>query len=255
MSIDNKVRVSICGKEYNLRTDDEPEYLIELAERVEKEINELIKLRPSFGVQNAAVFVALTSLDEAHKSQQSIVNVRTQIKAYVDDAAKARSEKNKLSEKINELEARISALEKNNAELEKDNIKLKKGNAELEKDNAELKKRAPLYEGEQLVMENTITPAVTVFAQESAEEEVTAAPKAGSSETQAEDNVVVAADKAVPVSDRASRSGKKETKNADKRDTGGRKNAQTGDNDRVPQQNGMTFSSMADFINRGKKRI
>lgn len=241
MSIDNKVRVSICGKEYNLRTDDQPEYLIELAERVEREINELIRLRPSFGVQNAAVFVALTSLDEAYKSQQSIINVRTQIKAYVDDAAKARSEKNKLSAKIKELEARISALEKDNAVLERD--------------NAELKKRAPLYEGEQLVMENTITPAVTVFAQETAEEKAPAAPKAQSPETQAEDNGDAAADKAVSVSDRASRGEKKETKTADNRDTGGRKNAQTGDNDRVPQQNGMTFSSMADFINRGKTKI
>lgn len=145
MNIENKVKVTICGKEYNLRTDETPDYLIGLAARVDKEINDMIKAKPNFGIQNAAVFVALTSLDEAKKAGDSIDNIRSQIKTYVDDAAKARSAKEKLAAEVKELKARIS---------------------ELEKENKELKKRPPAYDCEQLVLENTISPAVTIYAEE-----------------------------------------------------------------------------------------
>ncbi len=145
MNIINKVRVNICGKDYNLQTDEQPEYLYELAARINKEISELVKAKPNFGIQSAAVFVALTSLDEAHKAGESIENIRTQIKTYVDDAAKARAAKERLSERVKELEARIT---------------------ELEKENKELKKRPPIYDCEQLVLENTISPSVTIYTEE-----------------------------------------------------------------------------------------
>lgn len=147
MNIENKVKVTICGKEYNLRTDESPEYIKNLAVRTEKEINDLVKQKPNFGIQNAAVFVALTSLDEAAKAAAGVENIRSQIKTYMNEAAKARSAKEKLSARVKELEEKI---------------------AELEKENKELKKRPPLYDCEQLVLENTITPAVTIYAEENA---------------------------------------------------------------------------------------
>lgn len=145
MNIENKVKVTICGKEYSLRTDESPEYIKNLAVRTEKEINDLVKLKPGFGIQNAAVFVALTSLDEAAKSNAAVENIRSQIKTYMNEAAKARSSKEKLSAKVRELEEKIKV---------------------LENENKELKKRPPLYDCEQLVLENTITPAVTILAEE-----------------------------------------------------------------------------------------
>ncbi|MBP0956941.1 MAG: cell division protein ZapA [Oscillospiraceae bacterium] len=150
MNIVNKVTVTICGKEYNLQTDETPDYLISLAKRVDKEIGDLVKAKPNFGVQNAAVFVALTSLDEAQKAADSIENVRTQIKSYVEETAKARKEKEKLADKNKALEEKIAA---------------------LEKEIKELKKR-PSYECEQLVLENTISPAVTIYAEENVSETV-----------------------------------------------------------------------------------
>ena len=86
MNIENKVKVVICGKEYNLRTDEKPEYIKGLADRIDKEIGDMVKAKPNFGIQNAAVFVALTSLDEAAKAQESIENIRGQIKTYVNEA-------------------------------------------------------------------------------------------------------------------------------------------------------------------------
>lgn len=152
MKIENKVAVTICGKEYNLRTDDSPEYLIGLAKRVDKEISDMVKAKPNFGIQNAAVFVALTALDEAQKASQSIENVGKQIKSYVEETAKARKEKEKLADKNKALEEKIAA---------------------LEKEIKELKKR-PAYECEQLVLENTISPAVMIYAEENAPDSIEA---------------------------------------------------------------------------------
>lgn len=145
MNIENKVKVIICGKEYNLRTDEKPEYIKGLADRIDKEIGDMVKAKPNFGIQNAAVFVALTSLDEAAKAQESIENIRGQIKTYVNEAGKARSANEKLTAKVKELEQKIAA---------------------LEKENKELKKRPALYDCEQLVLENTVTPSVTIYAHE-----------------------------------------------------------------------------------------
>ncbi|MCI7768083.1 MAG: cell division protein ZapA [Oscillospiraceae bacterium] len=147
MNIVNKVKVTICGKEYNLQTDETPDYLISLAKRVDKEIGDLVKAKPNFGIQNAAVFVALTSLDEAQKAADSIENIRTQIKTYMSETAKARKEKEKLAEKNKALSEKIEA---------------------LEKEIKELKKRPPQFDCEQLVLENTITPAVMIYAEENA---------------------------------------------------------------------------------------
>lgn len=145
MNIENKVKVVICGKEYNLRTDEKPEYIKGLADRINKEIGDMVKAKPNFGIQNAAVFVALTSLDEAAKAQESIENMRAQIKTYISEAGKERSAKEKLAAKAEELEKKIAA---------------------LEKENKELKKRPALYDCEQLVLENTVTPSVTIYAEE-----------------------------------------------------------------------------------------
>lgn len=182
MNIVNKVKVTICGKEYNLRTDDSAEYITALAARTDKAINELLKLKPDYGVYNAAVFVALTSLDEAQKSAQGMENMRRQIKSAVGEAAKARSAKEKLTAKVSELEGRIKELQ---GRID-----------ELEKENKELMKRPVPFECEQLMLENTEAPAAEVCPvngdkteqkQENAEKDA-AAP---ANENAAEENPII----------------------------------------------------------------
>lgn len=152
MTTINKVSVIICGKEYKLQTDETPEYIMALAALVDKEINDVLRAKPNFGTQNAAVFAALTSLDEAKKARDSIDNIRSQIKFYVDDAAKARVTSTKATVELREMKARVQELEKT--------IK------ELEKENKELTKKLAAFDCEQLVLENTISSAVTIYTEE-----------------------------------------------------------------------------------------
>ena len=62
-------------------------------------------------VQSAAILVALQAFDEAQKANDSIDNIRTQIKEYVDDACQARLERDEAVKNEKALLARISALE------------------------------------------------------------------------------------------------------------------------------------------------
>lgn len=97
----NKVKVTICGKEYALQTDESAEYVKGLARKLDKQITEMVNSTDNISVTAAAVLIALTALDEASKANESIDNIRTQIKDYVDEAGKARLERD---DAIRELE-------------------------------------------------------------------------------------------------------------------------------------------------------
>ncbi len=114
----NSFKVTICSKEFALKTEDEPIYYINLAKKLESQIYGMSKTNDSMTVFNSALLVALAASDEAKKANDSIDNIRTQIKEYVDDACLARSERDDALKEIaglikqkDELAARVSVLE------------------------------------------------------------------------------------------------------------------------------------------------
>lgn len=107
----NKVKITICGREYNLKTDDSPAYIAGLAKKVDNAITEMLSSSSSMSMQSAAVLAALAAYDELEKANGSIDNIRSQIKEYVDDAGRARTERDKAVKKESELNAKIAALE------------------------------------------------------------------------------------------------------------------------------------------------
>lgn len=108
----NKVKVTICGKEFSLKTDEAPSYLIGLAKKVDEAINNMIEdSKGSISMQSAAMLAALAAYDECQKANDSIDNIRTQIKEYVDDACQARLERDEAVKNEKAHLARISALE------------------------------------------------------------------------------------------------------------------------------------------------
>lgn len=107
----NKVKVTICGREFSLKTDDPPKYMTELAKKVDAAIADMMSSSANLPVQSAAILTALSAYDELQKANDSIDNIRSQIKEYVDDAGKARAERDRAVKAENALKARISALE------------------------------------------------------------------------------------------------------------------------------------------------
>ncbi len=107
----NKVKVTICGREFSLKTDDTPKYMTELAKKVDAAIADMMSSSANLPMQSAAILTALSAYDELQKANDSIDNIRSQIKEYVDDAGKARAERDRAVKAENALKARISALE------------------------------------------------------------------------------------------------------------------------------------------------
>lgn len=107
----NKVKVTICGREFSLKTDDTPKYMTELAKKVDAAIADMMSSSANMPMQSAAILTALAAYDELQKANDSIDNIRSQIKEYVDDAGKARAERDKALKAEKELKAKISALE------------------------------------------------------------------------------------------------------------------------------------------------
>ena len=106
----NKVKLTVCGSNYVISTTDSEEYVQSLAERLDKDMNELMNQSPSASVAASAVVVALGYLDELQKNASSADNMRSQIKDYLEDAAKAKLEAENARRQVEKLTAELNAL-------------------------------------------------------------------------------------------------------------------------------------------------
>lgn len=121
----NRVKVTVCGKEYALQTEESASYLIGLARKLDKQINDITEGGDSISMVAATVLAALSALDGAEKANESIDNIRTQIKDYVDEAGRARLERDKAVEQAASLKKQNELLKTKLACYEND-LKLKK---------------------------------------------------------------------------------------------------------------------------------
>ncbi len=107
----NRVKVVLCGKEYVLQTEDAPSYVYQLAKSLEKRISDITENNPRVSAHSAVMMVALSTMDEMTKANNSIEVIRSQVKEYVDEAGKARLERDAALRDIDVLKAKIEQLE------------------------------------------------------------------------------------------------------------------------------------------------
>jgi len=88
----NKVSFRICGAEYVVGTDDDPEYVLELGQELDGKMSKIVRDNPRLSVTQAAVLCALEYADAFKKADLSADNLRSQIQDYLEDAARARTD-------------------------------------------------------------------------------------------------------------------------------------------------------------------
>lgn len=88
----NKIKLNICATDYVLTTDESDSYMRELAGEVDHDMRVLLDSDPRISTTMAAVMTALTNADRARKAEAAADNLRSQMKGYLDDNAKARQE-------------------------------------------------------------------------------------------------------------------------------------------------------------------
>lgn len=110
----SKVRLNICGSSYVVYTSESEDYMKNLADRLNLDMNELMASSNSVSITTAAVMTALNYRDELEKASGSADNMRRQIKDYLEDAAsakmaaeEARRENASLKRRVDELERRL----------------------------------------------------------------------------------------------------------------------------------------------------
>ena len=88
-----EVRLQICGTSYYILTDEDKDYTEALGAELNDKMTRILRSRRNLSVTQAAVLAALESLDKQKKAEQSSENLRSQVKDYLEDAAKAKSER------------------------------------------------------------------------------------------------------------------------------------------------------------------
>ncbi len=94
-----------------MQTEEAPGYVYRLAKTLEKKILSITETNTRVSAHHAAVMVALSTLDELSKSTANVETIRAQVKEYVDEAGKARIERDLALRENESLKAKIAQLE------------------------------------------------------------------------------------------------------------------------------------------------
>lgn len=112
----NKVKLTVCGSEYSILTDDSVEYTAALGDELNEKITGILNDNAGVSVTQAAVLSALEYCDMYKKAEKSADNLRGQIKDYLEDSARARMEVEvarreveRLSREVQKLQAKLAA--------------------------------------------------------------------------------------------------------------------------------------------------
>ncbi len=106
----NKVRFTVCGSSYIVASEETEEYVLGLAEQLNQDMKDIMSATPSASVSTAAVVAALGYLDEMHKALRAADNMRTQIRDYLEDAAKAQQAAEEAGREVERLHRELRLL-------------------------------------------------------------------------------------------------------------------------------------------------
>ncbi|MEG1873438.1 MAG: cell division protein ZapA, partial [Ruthenibacterium sp.] len=95
---------------YTISTTDAEQYMLSLAEKLDKAMNQVMATIPAASVTTAAVMTALSYLDELEKSSASADNMRGQIKNYLEDAATAKLDAEEARRELERLRRELGYL-------------------------------------------------------------------------------------------------------------------------------------------------
>ena len=110
MMRENKVKITICGKEYSLQTDEQPAYVQQLAGRLDRKIAEMMEKNDTLSLSSAAILVGLSLMDDSYKTTSDMDNIRGEIRNYVEEAGMARAEADDLRRELEERDREIENL-------------------------------------------------------------------------------------------------------------------------------------------------
>lgn len=117
MAIKDKVKVEICGRSFFLTSADDPEYLIKIADKIDKDILKLMKKNVGVTFEQAAILVALKYCDDYEKKKKKHEKQSADDENLGKRLVEYSKELTRATTKIKALEKEIARLKKAQGEI------------------------------------------------------------------------------------------------------------------------------------------
>ena len=104
----NRVKITVAGINYFINTEESEEYTQKLGEIVDKKVTALLTSSSFITMNQAAVLTALELADELEKSKNTDDNFRDQIAEYLEEATKAKKERDHYKRELETLKTQQS---------------------------------------------------------------------------------------------------------------------------------------------------
>ncbi len=101
-------KLNIAGEEYRIVSEESAEYMQDLAHEVDAKMTSILR-GSHVSTTQAAILVALQYADDAMKNSGSADSLRSQLKAYLEDAAQAKSERDFYKRELERLKMTAAA--------------------------------------------------------------------------------------------------------------------------------------------------
>lgn len=99
----NRVKVLIYNSEYAIISNEKPEYVRDLASRLDDTLKQLMSADGNMSLTKALVLCSMSFLDDQQKSEANMESLHEQIKEYLEDAVAARAEADSLRRELANL--------------------------------------------------------------------------------------------------------------------------------------------------------
>lgn len=106
----SRVKLTICGSDYVLISEDSESYMRLVGEKVDKKLSEILEKCPKFSVSMAAVLSSLEFCDEKLKSQEKFEQLKSQVENYVNENTQIQIKCKKMENENLSLKSEISDL-------------------------------------------------------------------------------------------------------------------------------------------------
>lgn len=99
----SKVRITVCGCDFYIVTDDAPAVIERLGAELNDRMTAVMDASKSVSMTQAAVLCALEYEQAAGNAVREADALRARIKGYLDDAAKAKTERDAVRRELDRL--------------------------------------------------------------------------------------------------------------------------------------------------------
>lgn len=105
-----KVKIDIVGSTYTLTTTEPEGHVHDLADEISSDIKGLMEHNPALSLNDALVLCAVSYLNEYKKEHSNADHIRSQLKEYLGDTAKARMEADEANRRAEKLQKELDIL-------------------------------------------------------------------------------------------------------------------------------------------------